>query len=126
MWTPALIFLAVIALGLANLPAAGLPGSYAGVLLVIGTIVLLWAMNALVIASFFNFRARDATRLAAHYLVRLPLVTLGTASLLVLAGGVVLVTFDAVLALLGGVWAGLLLRNARPLVADVQSRFIAR
>lgn len=124
LWTPALIVLAVIAVSLANLEAAGLPGSYAGVLLVIGALVLLWTMNALVIASLFGFRTRDVARLAAYYLVRLPLVTLKTASLLMLAGGIVLFTFDAVLAMLGGLWAGLLLRNAGPLVTNVESRFV--
>jgi hypothetical protein len=53
-------------------------------------------------------------------------VSLGTASLLVLAGAVVVVTFDAVLALLGGLWAGLLLTNARRLVTDVAENFVVR
>lgn len=40
--------------------------------------------------------------------------------MLILAAGIVYFTFDAVLAMLGAGWAGLLLRNARSLIADVQ------
>jgi hypothetical protein len=60
-----------------------------------------------------------------HYLFRLPRVTLGTASLLVLAVGIVFVTFDVVLAMLGGVWAAFLLHNHRTLIQDVRERFTA-
>lgn len=126
LWTPAMLVLAIIALVLANLDAAGVPDGYGAVLAVIGVLVVLWSMHAMVIASLFSFRARDTARLAAHYLGRLPLVTLGVASLLVLATAVVVVTFDVVLALLGGIWAALLLNNARKLVQDVQSRFVVR
>ena len=123
LWAPALVGLAVIALTVVNIDQAAVPDGYAGVLLVIGLLVVLWAVNVLVIASLFAFRSRDVARLAAYYLGRLPLVTLGMASLLVLAAGVVYVTFDAVLVLLGAVWASLVLRNARPLVRDVRTRF---
>jgi uncharacterized membrane protein len=125
LWVPAMLVLAIIALGLVNLDAAGMPAGYGAVLAVIGVLVVLWSLHALVIASLFSFRARDTARLAAHYLGRLPLVTLGVASLLVLAGAVVVLTFDVVLALLGGLWAGLLLNNARRLVQDVQDQFVA-
>lgn len=124
LWTPAMLILAIITLVLANLDAAGVPTGYGAMLAVIGVLVVLWSMHAMVIASLFSFRARDTARLAAHYLGRLPLVTLGVASLLVLAAAVVVVTFDVVLVLLGGIWAGLLLNNARKLVQDVQSRFV--
>lgn len=123
LWAPALLVLAVIAMTLGNLAAVDVPAGYGTVLVVIGAIVALWATHTLVIASFFTFRARDVARLGAHYLLRLPLVTLGTASLLTLAVGVVYVTFDVVLAMLGGVWAGLLLRNDRLLLRDVRERF---
>jgi formate hydrogenlyase subunit 3/multisubunit Na+/H+ antiporter MnhD subunit len=126
LWLPALIALAVIAVSLTNLEAAGVPDGYAAVLLAIGALVLLWAMNSLVIGSLFAFRTRDLARLGAYYLVRLPLVTLGTASLLILAAGIVYLTSDAMLFLVGGLWAALLLRNAQPLVRHVQARFIAR
>lgn len=125
LWAPAALVLAIIAVVLANLDAAGVPAGYGAVLVVIGVLVVVWSLHALVIASLFSFRARDTARLAAHYLGRLPLVTLRVASLLVLAAAIVLLTFDVVLAMLGGVWAGLLLSNARRLVRDVENQFVA-
>jgi hypothetical protein len=125
LWLPTLFVLALIAVSLANLDEAGVPGGYAGVLVTIAALILLWSMNTLVIASFFTFRARDIARLAAYYLFKLPRVTLGTLSLLVVAVGIVLITFDVVMAMLGGVWAGFLLHNGRPLIRDVRDRFTA-
>jgi hypothetical protein len=126
LWSPAMLVLVVVALGLTNLEAAGLPASYGAVLIVVALLVVIWSLHALVIASLFRFRTRDTARLAAHYLGRLPLVSLGAAALLVLAAAVVAATFDVVLAMLGGLWAGLLLINARRLVADVMEHFVAR
>lgn len=125
VWTPALVALGVVGFSLANLGATGVPGWYAPVLFVIGAGLLLWTVNVLVIVSFFGFRARDSARLAAYYLAARPLVTLGTLSLLVLAGGVVVLTTEAVFGLLAAVWLGLVLRNARPLLSDVEERFTA-
>ena len=125
LWSPAMLVLVVIALGLANLDAAGMPAGYGAVLAVVALLVVIWSLHAMVIASLFSFRTRDTARLAAHYLGRLPLVSLGTASLLVLAGVVVVVTFDTVLVLLGGLWTGLLLTTAHRLVTDVAENFVA-
>ena len=75
------------------------------------------------IVSFFGFRTRDVMRLAAHFLGARPLVTLGSLSLLVLAAGVVALTTEALFGLVGAVWLALVLRNARPLLADVEERF---
>jgi hypothetical protein len=125
VWVPALVVGVVVVLGLANVGAGGVPGWYAGVLVVVGAGLALWTMNALVIVSFFGFRTRDSVRLAAHYLGARPLVTLGTLSLLVLAGGIVVLTTEAVFALIAVVWLALVLRNAGPLVADVERRFTA-
>lgn len=125
LWIPAVAVLAIIALGVANPEASGTPAGYGIVLAVIALLVVVWSLHAIVIASLFSFRARDTARLAAHYLGRLPLVTLGVVSLLVLAGAIVLVTFEVVLVMLGGLWAGLLLNNARKLINDVHDRFVA-
>ncbi|MCP2263556.1 DUF624 domain-containing protein [Promicromonospora thailandica] len=123
VWTPALVVLGLLGVSLANLEAAGVPRWFAPALLVIGAGVLLWSVNALVIVSFFGFRTRDAARLAAYYLAARPLVTLGTLSLLVLAGGVVVLTSEVVFGLVVVVWLAFVLRNARPLLADVEERF---
>ncbi|MGI5189183.1 DUF624 domain-containing protein [Promicromonospora sp. CA-289599] len=123
VWTPALVVLGILAFSLANLGASGVPAWYAPALLVIGAGLLLWTVNVLVIVSFFGFRARDSARLAAHYLAARPLVTLGNLSLLVLAGGVVVLTTEVLFGLVAVVWLAFVLRNAAPLLADVEERF---
>ncbi|WP_146252075.1 glycosyltransferase [Xylanimonas oleitrophica] len=122
-WTPPMVVLAVLAGSLANLGAAGVPLTYAGVLVVIGVLVVLWALNALTIATFFSFRGRDVLRLAVFYIARQWRVTVGLLALVVVAIGVVWTTTEAVLWLFTVVWLGFLLGNARPLVADVARRF---
>lgn len=123
VWVPALVAGVVILLGLTNVGTGGVPGWYAGALLVVAAGLSLWLVNALLIVSYFGFRARDTARLAAHYLGARPLVTLGTLSLLVLATGTVLLTTEAVFVLFAVVWLALVLRNARPVLADVEERF---
>jgi hypothetical protein len=123
VWVPGLVAGVVILLGLANVGAPGVPGWFAGALVAVGVGLLLWLVNALMIVSFFGFRTRDAARLAAHFLGARPLVTLGSLSLLVLAAGIVVLTTEALFGLLAAVWLGLVLRNAAPLLADVEERF---
>lgn len=125
VWVPGLVVGVVILLGLANVGAGGVPGWYAGALVTIGAGLALWLVNALVIVSFFAFRTRDVVRLAAHFLGARPLVTLGSLSLLVLATGIVALTTEALFGLFAVVWLALVLRNARPLLADVENRFTA-
>ena len=92
-------------------------------LVVIGVLALLWGLNALVINALFSFRLRDVVRLAAHFLARRPLTTLKNLSLLVLVAGIVLVTSDGVLALLGSVLALTLLTTSDHIVSDVTKDF---
>src|SRR5665647_3069027 len=110
---------------LANLGATGLPSGVGILNAAIGLAVVLWTVHAVVVVSLFAFRLRDAARIARYYLFGRPLVTLGVLSLAVLATGVVLFTSDRVLVALGSVFTFLLWRNARPMVADVQRRFVA-
>ena len=124
VWAPVLVVLGILGFSLANLDASGVPAWYAPALVVIGAGLLLWTVNVLVIVSFFGFRARDAARLAAHYLAARPLVTLGNLSLLVLAGGVIVLTTEVLFGLVAVVWLAFVLRNAGPLLADVEERFI--
>lgn len=123
VWTPALVVLGILGFSLANLRGSGVPAWYAPGLVVIGAGLLLWTVNVLVIVSFFGFRARDSARLAAHYLAARPLVTLGNLSLLVLAGGVIVLTTEVLFGLFAVVWLAFVLRNAGPLLADVEERF---
>ena len=123
LWVPATAGLAVVAAGAVNLAAAGLPGSYAVVLVVVASLVVLWLLDATALATFFSFRSRDVARLAAHYLVAAPRVTVGLVALVVVAAGVVWLTSEAVLWLFAVVGAASWLRVARPLVDDVAARF---
>ena len=123
VWAPALVVLGILGVSLGGLDTTGVPGWYAVGLLVIGAGLLLWAVNVLLIVSFFGFRTRDSARLAAYYLAARPLVTLGSVSLLVLAAGVIVLTADPVFGALAVVWLALVLHNARPLLADVEERF---
>jgi hypothetical protein len=117
LWVPWLAWEAILGLDLAA-------GRWRIAVTVIALVAALWQANALVIASLFAFRTRDVARLAAYFLVRTPLVTLGTAGLAALAAVVVLFWSEAVLALFAVVFAAALLRTARPLRRDIEERFI--
>jgi hypothetical protein len=125
IWAPWSVWMAVIAINLANLTAAGVPGWWAGLLILVAVAATLWVANALVITSLFAFRAVDVARLAAYFLTRRPGVTLGTASLVLVAAAVTAVWSEAVLALLGSLLALALLRTDRPMISDVHREFTA-
>lgn len=124
LWIPAMAALAVVVGGIVSLDAAGLPRAYAGVLAVIGLLLVLWSLDAVTIASFFSFRTRDVARLAAYYLVRLPGVTVGLLALVVVATGVVWAASEAVLWLFTVVLVAFWYAGARPLVDGVTTRFV--
>lgn len=123
LWAPALGVLALLTVNAALVELAPVPDGFELVMVVLGALVLAWAVHALTIAALFSFRSRDVARLAGHYLVAKPLVTLGILSYVVLAGAVVHLVSDWALALLGSLLAAALLRNARPVLHDVTSRF---
>ncbi|WP_164544991.1 DUF624 domain-containing protein [Antribacter gilvus] len=123
LWVPALVVLGVIAVGLVSVGTPGVPVWYGGILIGIGGLVLMWTVNAVVVASFFGFRTRDVARLAGYYLFRLPLVALGVLSLLILATGIIVFTSDLLFVILMVFWAALVLRTVRPLLRDVEERF---
>ncbi|WP_182882248.1 hypothetical protein [Microbispora sp. H10949] len=125
VWVPALALLTVVAVVLANFPAAGVPDWWTVPLVVIGVVTVVWTANALVITSLFAFRGRDVARLAVYFLFRTPRVALGDAGLLVAAAGLTLVATEAATAALASVFAALLLLNSRPMIAEVRDRFTA-
>lgn len=122
-WTAPMAALSVIAFAIVSLDAAGIPAAYAGVLLTIGLIVVLWAINALVIATVFSFRTGDTLRLAVHYIGRRLVVTVGAIALIVVAVALVAMATEAVLWLAQVIWISYLAFVTRPLVADVTARF---
>ncbi len=126
LWIPWLAWLTVVGSTLANFGAAGVPGWWAILLVLIALAAALWGANALVITSLFAFRARDVARLAAYFLFSSPRVALADACLFVVAAGVTLVASEAALTLLASVFAAALLLNSRPLIAEVTEKFTVR
>ncbi|GAA2001632.1 DUF624 domain-containing protein [Microbacterium ulmi] len=120
---PALAVLALFGFNIAFGDVAG--GVFVIVAMILGAVVALWLVHALVIASLFSFRTRDTMRLAAYYLIAKPLVTLGVLSLVVIATAAAAVTSSWVLLVAGSVLAGLVLMNARAMIADIETRFVA-
>ncbi|MEV4545270.1 hypothetical protein [Micromonospora echinaurantiaca] len=120
IWVPLLVWLTVLAVNLAHLPAAGLPRWWAVPLVLVGAGAAAVGVNALVITSLFAFRVRDVVRLARYFVLRTPVVTLGHVLLLVAATAVALASSEAVLAALGAVLVLALLRGSDPMIATVR------
>ncbi|MDG4752378.1 DUF624 domain-containing protein [Micromonospora sp. WMMD718] len=125
VWAPTLLWLAVIAVNLANLPAAAVPGWWAVPLVAVGAGVILVGVNALVIVSLFTFRTRDVLRLAVYYVARKPGVTVGNVALLAAVAGVTAVFSEAVLALLAALLVLALLRIGDPMIDEIRAEFTA-
>lgn len=125
LWVPWLAWLTIIGVNLANFTAAGVPGWWAALLVLVAAGAALWVANALVITSLFAFRPVDVARLALYFLARAPGGTVGNACLAVVATGVVVYASEAVLLLLGSVFALALLRTSRPMVTVIREEFTA-
>lgn len=122
VWVPALVLLALVAAVLVG-GGAGVPVATKVVLAGVAVVVLTVTLHAVAIVSFYGFRTRDALRLAAYYAGRMPLVSLGTLSLVVLAAGIVVIGTEAALAALGVAWVHWWYRNDARLLAEVGERF---
>jgi len=125
IWVPLLAWLGVAAVSLANFGASGLPGWWAVLLAVVALAATLGGMNALVITSLFAFRSRDVARLAAYFLFRAPGVALGNACLLIVAGGLAVLSSEVVLGLLASVFVLSLVRTSEPMLAVLRAEFTA-
>jgi hypothetical protein len=125
IWAPVLAVLTLVATSLANRSAAGVPGWWLVMLVVLAAALMLAAANALVIASLFVFRTVDVARLAVYFLMRRPGVALGNAGLLLAAGAVTLLLSEAVALLFAAVFAAGLLAVGRPMIAEIEERFVA-
>ena len=125
IWIPLVAWLTIIALNLANFSAAGVPGWWAALLVLVAVAATLWAVNALVITSLFTFRVKDVARLAAYFLVHAPGVAVGNACLIIVAAGVAVLSSEAVLAFLAAVLALILLRTCRPMITEILKEFTA-
>jgi hypothetical protein len=123
VWVPALAWLTVVAVTLANFTAAGVPGWWGVLLVVIAAVVALWVVLALVITSLFAFRARDVARLAAYFLVGSPKVTVGVACLLFAVAGVTMLVSEVVPLLLAPLVVLLLVRTCAPMAERIRTEF---
>jgi hypothetical protein len=117
LWVPWLVWEAILGINIAH-------GWWTGPLVVVAVVAALWQANALVIASLFEFRARDTARLAAYFLARTFRVTLAVLGLAVIAAAVTVVWSEVVLALVAAPFAAALLHSARPLRAEIEERFV--
>jgi hypothetical protein len=125
LWVPALAWLTVVGVTLANFAAAGVPGWWAVLLVVIAVAVTLWVAVALVITSLFAFRARDVARLAAYFLGHTPGVTVGVACLLVVVAGLTLLLPEVVPLLLAPLFVLALVRTCAPMIERIRAEFTA-
>ncbi|MFI6236886.1 DUF624 domain-containing protein [Micromonospora sp. NPDC050784] len=125
IWVPTLLWLTVLAVNLAYRGAVGLPGWWAVPLVLIAVAVTLCMANALVITSLFDFRTRDVLRLAVHFLLRTPGVSVGNALLLAAAAGITAVFSEAVLMLLASIAVLAYLRVSDPMIHLIRKEFVA-
>jgi hypothetical protein len=123
VWVPALAWLTVVAVTLANFTAAGVPVWWGVLLVVIAGVVTLWTVLALVVTSLFAFRSRDVARLAAYFLGGTPGVTVGVACLLLAVAGMTLLVSEVVPLLLAPLLLLMLLRTCAPMVERIRTEF---
>jgi hypothetical protein len=123
IWVAWLVWVTILGMNLAGLGASGLPGWWAGPVVLVGTGATLWMLNALVITSLFVFRTRDVVRLSAYLMIRCPGVTVSNLCLLIAAAGGVWLWSEAVLALAGSLLVLALLGNSRKLIAVVREEY---
>ena len=121
-WVPTLAVLAVVAVNLTHLGAAGIPPVVGVALGAVALLIVLWSGHALVLSALFSFRTRDVARLGAYFVAAKPLVTLGFVSVLVLTAALTYVS-DWLLVLLAAPLTYLYARTAAPVVAAAEAQF---
>lgn len=125
VWAPAVLVLTVLGINVAFGGAVGVGTPLAVTFLVLAVAVLVLVLRMLSVTSAFSFRWRDALRISLFTLVTRPLRSLGLISYVVLAAGLTVVTFDAVVVLLASVLTFAVVRNEAPVLVEVRERFIA-
>jgi hypothetical protein len=125
LYLPWLAVMIMVAIGLAHGGAAGVPGWWRVLLVVIAVAGTLWLANAMVITSLFAFRVVDVARLAAYFLGKAPLVALGNAGVLIAGALVIAFGTEPVAMLFAAVGCLALLTSSRPMIEQVKERFTA-
>ncbi|GAD33026.1 hypothetical protein MTS1_00370 [Microbacterium sp. TS-1] len=123
---PATAALAVLAFNLIHLDGVDGGAALRPLYSVLGLLVLVWGGHMVVLTAGFDFRARDAIRVAVAQLASQWRFTLGVLSLLIVAVFLAIVVSEAAVLLLLWAFAGLLALMARPVVADTERRFTRR
>lgn len=93
---------------------------------VLGALTLVWGGHMIVLTAAFDFRARDAARVAVVQLASQWRFSLGVLSLLIVAAFLVVALTEVVLLLSLWAFAGLLALMARPMVTATAARFTRR
>ncbi|MHC1151699.1 MULTISPECIES: glycosyl transferase [unclassified Microbacterium] len=124
-WIPVLLIAGVLAVNIVGAGAVAGGAVLRSIAIVLLAVLVLWSTHLLVITSYYSFRTRDAMRIAAAELFTQWRATIGFAALAFVAVAVVAVSSEAVLLLCAWAFALLLRLTARPVEADVRSRFTA-
>ncbi|GGL00368.1 DUF624 domain-containing protein [Mangrovihabitans endophyticus] len=122
VWAAVLVWLTVLSVNLALLPAV-LPGWWALPLAAVALVVALCGLNALVVVALFAFRLRDVGRLAWWSLGHAPATTAGNTGLLAVALCVTLAWSEAALLAMASVFAWALRVTAAPMIAAIRTDF---
>jgi uncharacterized membrane protein YesL len=122
---PVCVLVGVVALVAAAGRDAGVPPVAAGLAPGAGVLLVVLALHALALRTFFHLSLADAVQAAAFYVVARWRTSLGTLVLVVGAVAVATATSDLLLALLAGVWVWLWYRTAAPMLRDAAGRFLA-
>ncbi|MCI2237257.1 DUF624 domain-containing protein [Paenibacillus sp. TRM 82003] len=122
LWAPAVAVLVVLAVSAGAAGAAPAGQVVRGVLAATAAVLAVVTVTALVVATGFRFRTRDAARLAVHVLGRRPGTALGVVGSLVLAGALALTSLWLALAA-ASLWVLLLAMVTRGAVRLVAEEF---
>jgi hypothetical protein len=103
---------------------AGVPALATGLALGAGALLVVLALHALALRTFFHLAPLDAAQAAAYYLAARWRTSLG--ALLLVAGAVAVASAasDLLLTVLAGVWVWLWYRTAAPMLRDAAARFL--
>jgi len=120
---PAAIALALLTFNLIHLGDVDGGAALRPLYTVLSALVLIWGGHMVVLTAGFEFRLRDAARIAVVQLASQWRFSLGVLSLIVVAAFLVIVSSEAVLLLVLWAFAGLLALMARPLRDDTARRY---
>jgi uncharacterized membrane protein YesL len=120
---PVTLVLAMLTFNLLHLDEVDGGAAIRPFVLLLASLVIVWAGHMLVLTAGFRFRTRDAARIALSQIVPRWSYSLGVLSLVFVAAFVVLIASEVVLLLLLWAFVGLLALMARPVFHHVTTSF---